>query len=194
MLFPGVCKCSLGESANVGARACFLRHYKGTTFAATVLTMAGDAVRLLDFISKKHHPSYFLHLPSSWFSQLLDDSPYLTRRERLAGGFVARRLQLLPEQGAAANPTHQVAHSRAWTAVWEVHQGQFFFCIRSYFEIIHIVFQFSIINFQFKEVLAKVLAIGRQLMMHQRGQNLLQLEEEAFARGVVVRIHVEGQR
>ena len=49
VLFPGVCKRWLGESANVGARACFLRHYKVTTFAATVLTMAGDAVRLLDF-------------------------------------------------------------------------------------------------------------------------------------------------
>ena len=68
MLFPGVCKCSLGESANVGARACFLRHYKGTTFAATVLMMAGDAVRLLDFIFKKnfiHLTSYIIHLQGS---------------------------------------------------------------------------------------------------------------------------------
>ena len=72
------------------------------------------------------------------FSQLLDDSFYLTGRKRLAGGFVARRLQLLPELGAAANPTHQVTHSRARTTVREVHQGQFLLGIRSYFEIIHI--------------------------------------------------------
>ena len=126
------------------------------------------------------------------FSQLLDDSFYLTGRKRLAGGFVARRLQLLPELGAAANPTHQVAHSRARAAVWEVHQGQFLLGIRSYFEIIHIVFQFSIINFQFKEVVAKILAAWWQLMMHQRGQNLLQLQEQAFARGIVVGIHVKA--
>ena len=100
--------------------------------------MAGDAVRLLDFIFKKHHPSYFLHLTSLGFSQLLNDGFYLTGRKRLAGGFVARRLQLLPELGAAANPTHQVAHSRARTTVREVHQGQFLLGIRSYFEIIHI--------------------------------------------------------
>ena len=53
VLFPGVCKRRLGESANVGASACFLRHYKGTTFAATVLTIAGDAVRFLYFICDK---------------------------------------------------------------------------------------------------------------------------------------------
>ena len=134
---PGVCKCCLGESANAGALACFLRHYKDTTFAATVLTMAGDAVRFLDFISKKHHPSYIIHLPSSGFSQLLDDSFYLSGRKRLAGGFVARRLQLFPKLGAAANPSHQMAYSRARAAVWEVHQRQFLFAICSNGELIH---------------------------------------------------------
>jgi hypothetical protein len=94
---------------------------KVTTFAATVLTMAGDAVRLLDFIFKKHHPSYFLHLTSLGFSQLLDDSFYLTGRKCLASGFVARRLQLFPKLGAAANPAHQVAYGRAWAAIREVH-------------------------------------------------------------------------
>ena len=90
-----------------------------------------------------HHPSYIIHLPSSGFSQLLDDSFHLSGRKRLAGGFVARRLQLLPELGAAANPTHQVAHGRAWAAVWEVHQGEFLLGVRSYSEIIHIGFMFQ---------------------------------------------------
>ena len=142
MRFPGVCKCSLEESANVGARACFLRHYKGTTFAATVLTMAGDAVRLLDFIFKKHHPSYFLHLTSLGFSQLLNDGFYLTGRKRLAGGFVARRLQLLPELGAATNPTHQVTHGCAWAAVWKIHQGQFLLGVCTNDKVIHFEFSF----------------------------------------------------
>ena len=87
--------------------------------------------------SKKLHPSYFLHHTSSGFSQLFDDSFYLTGRKRLAGGFVARRLQLLPELGAAANPTHQVAHSRARAAVWEVHQGQFLLGVCTYYKFIH---------------------------------------------------------
>ena len=49
VLFPGMCKRGIGEGAKARARACFLRHYKGTTFAATVLTIAGDAVRFLYF-------------------------------------------------------------------------------------------------------------------------------------------------
>ena len=72
------------------------------------------------------------------FAKQLDNSFYLTGCKRLTGGFVARRLQLLPELGAAANPTHQVTHSRAWATVREVHQGQFLLGIWSYFEIIHI--------------------------------------------------------
>ena len=76
------------------------------------------------------------------FSQLLDDSFYLTGRKCLAGGFVARRLQLLPELGAAANPTHQVAHSRARAAVWEVHQGQFLLAICTNDKVIHFAFSF----------------------------------------------------
>ena len=43
-------------------------------------------------------------------------------------------------------------------------------------------------------VVAKVLAALWQLMMHQRGQNLLQLQEETFSWDVVVGKHVEGQR
>ena len=72
------------------------------------------------------------------FSQLLDDSFYLTGRKRLAGGFVACFLQLFPKRGAAANPTHQVAHGCVWAAVWEVHQRQFLFgvCTNAKF-IIH---------------------------------------------------------
>ena len=100
----------------------------------------------MDFISKKHHPSYIIHLPSSGFSQLLDDSFYLTGRKRLAGGFVARRLQLLPELGAAANPTHQVAHGRARAAVWEVHQSQFLFAICTNDKVIHIHYSLFIIH------------------------------------------------
>ena len=82
------------------------------------------------------------------FSKLLDDSLHLSGRECLAGGFVARRLQLLPELGAAANPTHQVAHGRAWAAVWEVHQGEFLLGVRSYSEIIHIGFMFQVPSFK----------------------------------------------
>ena len=44
---------------------------------------------------------------------------------------------------------------------------------------------------QFQIVVAEVLAVGRQLMVDQRGQYLLQLEEEPFARLIVVRPHVE---
>ena len=99
--------------------------------------------------SKKLHPSYFLHHTSSGFSQLFDDSFYLTGRKRLAGGFVARRLQLLPELGATANPTHQVAHGRARAAVWEVHQRQFLFAICTNDKVIHTNYQLSIVNYQF---------------------------------------------
>ena len=44
----------------------------------------------------------------------------------------------------------------------------------------------------FNVILPKVLAPQRQLMMHERGQHLLQLEEEPLARLVAVGIHVEG--
>ena len=88
MLFPGVCKCSLGESANVGARACFLRHYKGTTFAATVLTMAGDVVRFLDFIFKKN----IIHLTSSIIR--LQGSPKCSTIARTWRGVKALLLRL----------------------------------------------------------------------------------------------------
>ena len=111
--------------------------YKVTTIAATVLTMAGDAVRLLNFIFKKLHPSYFLHHTSSGFSQLLDDSPYLSGRECLAGGFIACLLHLFPEFGAAANPVHQMAHSRARTAIRKVHQCQLLLAVGSNNEVIH---------------------------------------------------------
>lgn len=72
-----------------------------------------------------------------WFSQLVDDGPYLTGRKRLAGGFVARRLQLFPKLGAATNPVHQVAHGRAWAAVGKVHQSQFLFAVCFYRKLIH---------------------------------------------------------
>ena len=42
-------------------------------------------------------------------------------------------------------------------------------------------------------VLAEVLAVGRQLVVHKMGQDLLELEEEAFAGGFAVGVHVEGQ-
>ena len=40
-------------------------------------------------------------------------------------------------------------------------------------------------------VLRVVFATQRQLMVHQRGQDLFQLQEESFAWGILVRIHVE---
>ena len=45
-------------------------------------------------------------------------------------------------------------------------------------------------NFQI--VLAKVFAAKRQLVVHQRGQHLLQLQEETFARLVAIGVHVEA--
>ena len=44
----------------------------------------------------------------------------------------------------------------------------------------------------FQKILAEVLAVGWQLMMHEIGEELLQLEEETFARLVAVGVHVEG--
>ena len=41
-------------------------------------------------------------------------------------------------------------------------------------------------------VVAEVLAAGRQLVVHQGGQHLAQLQEEPFARRVAVGVHVEG--
>ena len=43
----------------------------------------------------------------------------------------------------------------------------------------------------FEIILAEILAVGGQLMVYQRGQYLLQLEEQAFAGGVAVGVHVE---
>ena len=149
VLFPGVCTCRLGEAASWSSSGVIESQCEVTTFLIVILTIPDDAVRFMDFISKKHHPSYIIHLPSSGFSQLLDDSFYLSGRKRLAGGFVARRLQLLPELGAAANPTHQVAHGRARAAVWEVHQRQFLFAICTNDKVIHTNYQLSIVNYQF---------------------------------------------
>ena len=98
----------------------------------------------------KHHPSYFLHLTSSWFSQLLYDSFYLTGRKRLAGGFVAHLLQLLTKLGAASNPTHQVAHGCVWAAVWEVHQRQFLFGVCTNDKVFHIGFKFQVPCFKLR--------------------------------------------
>ena len=44
----------------------------------------------------------------------------------------------------------------------------------------------------FEIILAEILAVGGQLMVYQRGQDLLQLEEQAFAGGVAVGVHVKG--
>ena len=44
---------------------------------------------------------------------------------------------------------------------------------------------------KFNVILAEVLAIGRQLLVDQRRQHLLQLKEESFAWGVAVGEHVE---
>ena len=41
-------------------------------------------------------------------------------------------------------------------------------------------------------VVAEILAVGRQLVVDNRGQHLLQLQEETLARGVAVGEHVEG--
>ena len=40
-------------------------------------------------------------------------------------------------------------------------------------------------------VLAEVLAVGRQLVVHKMGQDLLELEEEAFAWDIAVGVHVK---
>ena len=86
------------------------------------------------------------------FAKLLDDSADLSGRERLAGGFVAHRLKLFTKLGAATNPVHQVAHSRAWAAVGKVHQGQFLFAVCTNCKTIHNS-QFSILNSQIKIIL-----------------------------------------
>lgn len=97
MLFPGVCTCQLGESASDDSRKCDLitmqsynirRHRSDDGWRCRAISGL--------YFQKKHHPSYFLHLTSSGFSQLLHDSPYLSGRERLAGGFIAHRLKLFP--------------------------------------------------------------------------------------------------
>ena len=49
----------------------------------------------------------------------------------------------------------------------------------------------SRLNSQFNIVIAKVLAAQGQLVVHQRGQHLLKLQEESFARNVTVGVHVE---
>ena len=164
-MFPGVCTCRLGEAASWSSSGVIESQCEVTTFLIVILTIPDDAVRFMDFFSKNiihltssifhhpssiiHHTSSIIHLPSSGFSQQLDDSFYLSGRKRLAGGFVARRLQLLPELGAAANPTHQVAHGRARAAVWEVHQRQFLFAICTNDKVIHTNYQLSIVNYQF---------------------------------------------
>ena len=48
VLFPGVCKCSLGESAKASACACFLRHYKSTTLAEPIGVRWQEPNYLLD--------------------------------------------------------------------------------------------------------------------------------------------------
>ena len=45
-------------------------------------------------------------------------------------------------------------------------------------------------NFQI--VLAKVFAAKRQLVVHQRGQYLLQLQEKTFARLIAIGVHMNG--
>ncbi len=45
---------------------------------------------------------------------------------------------------------------------------------------------------QLEKVFAEVLAVGRQLMVLERGQQLLQLQEEAFAWGIAVGEHGEA--
>ena len=83
------------------------------------------------------------------FSQLLDNSFYLSGRKRLAGGFVARSLELLPELGAAANPTHQVLYSCARAAVGKIHQGQFLLAVCSYYKFIHSGSKFFTFHYSF---------------------------------------------
>ena len=43
-------------------------------------------------------------------------------------------------------------------------------------------------------ILPKILNSFRQLMMHERGQHLLQLEEEPFSGSIAVGVHVKRQR
>ena len=40
----------------------------------------------------------------------------------------------------------------------------------------------------------EVLAARRQVVVLERGQYLLELQEEAFAWGILVGVHVEGER
>ena len=46
-------------------------------------------------------------------------------------------------------------------------------------------------HFYFNIELAEVFAVWRELMMHQRGQHLFQLQEQTFARGITVGEHVK---
>ena len=54
VLFPGVCKCSLGESANVGARACVLKTMRSYEIGGarwwSLVDISGTSVKLLHFI------------------------------------------------------------------------------------------------------------------------------------------------
>ena len=51
----------------------------------------------------------------------------------------------------------------------------------------------SVLLCTFQVVVAEVLAGGRQLVAHQVGEYLFQLQEEALAWHVAIGVHVEGQ-
>ena len=41
-------------------------------------------------------------------------------------------------------------------------------------------------------IFSEILTPFRQLMMHERGQDLLQLKEQPFAGSILIGVHVEG--
>ena len=45
----------------------------------------------------------------------------------------------------------------------------------------------------FDKIIGKILAVGRQLVMHQSRQELLQLEKQLFTRRIPVGIHLENR-
>ena len=64
-----------------------------------------------------------------------------------------------------------------------------FFALHFSFLIIN--YKLSIINLTFEIKVTIILAVWRQLVVLQTRQNLLQLEEEPFAWGVAIRVHVK---
>lgn len=90
------------------------------------------------------------------------------------------------------NPSHQMVDGCAWITLGKVHQGKFLLGVRTNdkFFHIHLVLKIDKLGFLFQIILAEILASWGQLVVYQRGQNLLELQEEAFARSIPVGKHV----